>query len=79
VTASKRKVSLSLDDDLVRELETADATLSAAINESIRDEVDRRRRVRALIELLDELDVTLGPLDEGLAARYRAALARPSR
>ena len=59
---TKRKVSLTLDDDLVEALGD-DAALSAQVNEAIRYEVDRRRRHRSLLALLARLDEVDGPLD----------------
>lgn len=74
----KRKVSLTLDADLVDELQRApDETLSAQVNVAIRHEVDRRRRQRALRALLDELDAVHGSLtddDEVEVRRYQALL-----
>jgi hypothetical protein len=75
---SKRKISLSLDADLVDEFEQ-DATggLSAQVNDALRAEVDRRRRQRALRALLDRLaaeDGPLGPDDEAEIARFERAL-----
>ena len=49
---AKRKVSVSLDEDLVAELEAADEALSGQVNEAIRAEVDRRRVERILRNLL---------------------------
>lgn len=61
----KRKVSLTLDADLVEELEhDPDEALSAQVNNAIRAEVERRRRQRALRKLLDRLDAEDGPLTE---------------
>lgn len=61
--ASKRKVSLTLDSDLVDELEDLpDTALSTQVNDAIRIEVSRRRRQRALRELLEHLDADDGPL-----------------
>jgi hypothetical protein len=75
---SKRKVSLSLDADLVDELEqSTDEGLSGQVNEAVRAEVERRRRHRALRALLDRLDVEEGPLGQGDEAeirRYERAL-----
>jgi hypothetical protein len=60
---AKRKVSLTLDADLVDELEELpDAALSAQVNQAIRVEVTRRRRQRALRALLDRLAEEDGPL-----------------
>jgi hypothetical protein len=76
--APKRKVSLTLDADLVDELEHApDAVLSAQVNDAIRTEIFRRRRQRALREFLDELSAEDGPLtaeDESEIARYQQLL-----
>jgi antitoxin CcdA len=70
MTMPKRKVSVSLDEDLVAELETADEALSTQVNEAIRIEVERRRRNRLLTELLDSLDAAYGAVDEALVAKY---------
>jgi post-segregation antitoxin (ccd killing protein) len=67
---AKRKVSVSLDEDLVAELETADEALSGQVNEAIRAEVERRRRNRLLTDMLDSLDAQYGPVDEALIAKY---------
>jgi hypothetical protein len=76
--APKRKVSLTLDADLVDELEHApDAVLSAQVNEAIRVEIFRRRRQRALREFLDDLSAEDGPLtsdDESEISRYQRLL-----
>ena len=67
---TKRKVSVSLDEDLVAELEAADEALSGQVNEAIRAEVERRRRNRLLTDMLDSLDAQYGPVDEALIAKY---------
>ena len=61
--AAKRKVSLTLDADLVDELgDLPDTALSTQVNEAIRTEVVRRRRQRALGDLLDRMTAEDGPL-----------------
>ena len=70
----KRKVSVSLDEDLVAELEAADEALSGQVNEAIRAEVERRRRNRLLTDMLDSLDTEHGPVDETLVAKYMELL-----
>lgn len=76
--ASKRKVSLSLDADLVEELGRAtDEALSVQVNDAIRHEVERRRRQEALRALLDHLvaaDGPLGPEDQAEVERFEQAL-----
>jgi post-segregation antitoxin (ccd killing protein) len=71
---AKRKVSVSLDEDLVAELEAADEALSGQVNEAIRAEIERRRRNRLLTEMLDSLDAEYGPVDEALIAKYTELL-----
>jgi post-segregation antitoxin (ccd killing protein) len=71
---AKRKVSVSLDEDLVAELEAADEALSGQVNEAIRAEVERRRRNRLLTGMLDSLDAEYGPVDEALVAKYTELL-----
>lgn len=74
----KRKVSLSLDADLVDELgQEAQEGLSTQVNVVLRAEVERRRRQRALRALLDRLaaeDGPLGPDDADEIARFVRAL-----
>jgi len=75
---AKRKVSLTLDADLVAEVEAGGENLSAQVNMVLRDELARRRRWRALGALLDRLDEEEGPLDtpedEAEIARYMRLL-----
>lgn len=75
MTTTKRKVSVSLDEDLVAELEQADEALSTQINEAVRLELEQRRRNRLLAEMLDQLEATRGPVDERLVRKYLDLLA----
>ena len=70
MTTTKRKVSVSLDADLVDELEASEEALSAQVNEAIRNELVRRRRQRALGEMLAVLSESHGPVDEKLVEHY---------
>ncbi len=74
MTTTKRKVSVSLDADLVDELEASEEALSAQVNEAIRKELVRRRRQRVLHEMLDELNDLHGPVDEDLVDHYSRLL-----
>ena len=71
---AKRKVSVSLDEDLVAELEREDQGLSTQVNQALRAELERRRRNRLLVELLDRLDSEHGPVDESLVEKYAGLL-----
>ncbi|HZF11155.1 MAG TPA: type II toxin-antitoxin system CcdA family antitoxin [Thermoanaerobaculia bacterium] len=70
MTLAKRKVSISLDEDLVEELEREGQALSAQVNVAVRAELEHRRRQRLLVELLDQLDAEHGPVDEALVEKY---------
>jgi post-segregation antitoxin (ccd killing protein) len=74
MATAKRKVSVSLDEDLVEELEREEQGLSAQVNLALRAELERRRRNRLLVELLDQLDAEHGPVDESLVEKYAELL-----
>lgn len=74
VTTAKRKISVSLDAELVRELERGDEALSKQINDAVRDAIAARRRGRLLEELLLELEEREGKLPEELVSKYEALL-----
>ncbi len=72
---AKRKVSVTLDADLVAAVEAdSGTTLSAEVNSALRAEFTRRRRQQALADLLDRLADERGaldtPEDEAEIARY---------
>lgn len=76
---AKRKVSVTLDADLVAALEAeGSTTLSAEVNSALRAEFTRRRRAQALADLLDHLADERGKLDtaedEAEIARYMRLL-----
>lgn len=72
--AAKRKISVSLDDDLVEELERGGEPLSKQVNDAIREALERRRRQRRLGELLATLDAKHGPVPERLVRKYESIL-----
>ncbi len=76
---AKRKVSVTLDADLVAAMEAdSSTTLSAEVNSALRAEFTRRRRQQALADLLDRLADERGrldtPEDEAEIARYMRLL-----
>jgi antitoxin component of MazEF toxin-antitoxin module len=76
---AKRKVSVTLDADLVAALEAdSGTTLSAEVNSALRAEFTRRQRHQALADLLDHLADERGrldtPEDEAEIARYMRLL-----
>lgn len=70
MAVTKRKVSVSLDEDLVTELEAGGEALSAQVNDAVRLELDRRRRHRFLGEMLDAIEAAHGTADEKLVHKY---------
>ncbi len=70
MTVAKRKISISLDEDLVAELEIGDQSLSAQVNAVLREDLEQRRRQRLLAEYLDQLDAEEGPVAESLIEKY---------
>ena len=75
----KRKVSITLDADLVAAMEADETTtLSAEVNAALRAEFVRRQRQQALADLLDRLAAERGsldtPEDEAEIARYMRLL-----
>jgi antitoxin component of MazEF toxin-antitoxin module len=78
-TPAKRKISVTIDADLVAALEAdSDTTLSAEVNSALRAEFIRRRRQQALADLLDHMADERGqldtPEDEAEIARYMRLL-----
>jgi antitoxin CcdA len=74
-SSAKRKVSVTLDADLVAAMEDdGGTTLSAEVNSALRAEFTRRKRQQALADLLDHLADERGrldtPEDEAEIARY---------
>ena len=72
--AQKRKISVTLDDELVSVLEGGDETLSSQVNEAIRIEVERRAREELLRTWLADLEASDGPVDEAEVGRFEDLL-----
>ena len=60
---AKRKISVTLDADVVDELERTGESVSAHVNRVLREEFAARRRRHNLGLLLDDLAVERGALD----------------
>jgi antitoxin CcdA len=78
-SSAKRKVSVTLDADLVAAMEAeGGTTLSAEVNSALRAEFTKRKRQRALTDLLDHLADERGrldtPEDQAEIARYMRLL-----
>lgn len=70
--AGKRKVTVTLDEELVERLEVA-GNVSAQLNDAGWQLVERRERAERLTALLDQLDREDGPLADDPAEDARLA------
>lgn len=77
----KRKVSVTLDADLVEQVEADGGNLSSRVNVALREHEEHRRHMRGLDLLLDRLAKEDGPLDtaedEAEIRRYMRLLGGP--
>lgn len=71
--STKRKVSLTLDEDVVVALQEDERTLSAVVNDAMRKHVRHMQQRRALRSMLDHFDDEDGPLDDDPAEDERLA------
>jgi antitoxin CcdA len=74
MTAAKRKISVSIDADLVDELERGDDGLSKQVNDAVRETLERRRRFVQLEKWLASLDSREGKVSARLLAKYEELL-----
>lgn len=56
----KRKLSVSLDEDLVEALDADGSPVSVQVNDAVRSEIGRRRRLQALARFCDEVVAQTG-------------------
>ncbi|MGH3842418.1 MAG: hypothetical protein ACRDS0_13375 [Pseudonocardiaceae bacterium] len=68
--AVKRKITITIDEELAGELERA-GSMSAQLNDAGWTLLERRRRAQRLSALLDEFDRTDGPLPDDPAEDAR--------
>lgn len=66
--------TITLDPEVIDALGGTDLALSTAINEILREEVERRHRTAALSGLLVRLDHERGPVDPAEVAGFRRLL-----
>jgi len=76
VAPVKRKVSVTLDADIVAALSDDPGGLSAAVNAAARQLVEARQRQEALGQLLAWLEQQVGPLGSETDEREIARLQR---
>jgi len=75
MAVTKRKMTVSIDADLVAEMELANEPVSAQVNRAVSESIALRRQRRLLLEMLDEFDAELGPVDPALLDKYRELMA----
>lgn len=71
MATTKRKMTVSIDADLVAEMELASEPVSVQVNQAVSESIVLRRQHRLLREMLDEFDAELGPVDPALLDKYR--------
>ncbi len=71
----KRKVTLTLDSELLEELEAHNESVSAQVNAALRELVEHQRRERALDAVIADWEAEDGPPDENLLSRYHQLLS----
>jgi antitoxin CcdA len=60
----KRKLSVSLDEDLVAALEASGDPVSVQVNDAVRHEIERRQQQQALARFCDRYVEETGPWTE---------------
>jgi len=71
--AKRKRTTITLDPDVVEILGDDDEALSAAVDEVLRTEVERRQRAGALARMLDVLTEERGPVDRAEVDEFRGA------
>jgi post-segregation antitoxin (ccd killing protein) len=61
---AKRKITVTVDEELVESAKLASESLSAVVNQALAAELDRRARAAALAGLLAGWEAEHGPVDE---------------
>lgn len=70
---AKRKITVTVDADLVEELRAGEEAMSAVVNQALAAHFERRARHAALGDLLAEWESRLGPVSEVAATAARVA------
>lgn len=70
---AKRKITVTVDADLVEELRAGEEAMSAVVNQALATHFERRARQAALGDLLAEWESRLGPIAEPAVTAARAA------
>lgn len=70
---AKRKITVTVDADLVDELRAGEEAMSAVVNQALAPHSERRARQVALGDLLAKWESRLGPVDEAAVAAAREA------
>lgn len=68
---NKKKITVTIDQALVDELELVNEPISSQVNAAIASTVAGRRRRRNLLRFLDELDEEFGPVDDEDLEEFR--------
>ncbi len=70
---AKRKITVTVDAELVEELRAGEEAMSAVVDQALAAHFERRARHAALGDLLAEWESRLGPVTEPVASAARVA------
>lgn len=71
MAVTKKKITVTIDQQLVDEMELHDEPISVQVNAAIETAMQGRRRRRNLLRFLDELDAEFGASDPADLAEFR--------
>lgn len=71
MAVTKKKITVTIDQRLVDEMELHDEPISAQVNAAIESAIEGRRRRRNLLSFLDALDEEYGRSDPADLAEFR--------
>lgn len=70
---AKRKITVTVDEELVQRLRSSDEAMSATVNQALKVYYEREARLAALASLLEAWEEALGPIPPDAMAKASAA------
>lgn len=73
--APKARKTITLDEDVLHELESREGSVSAQINEFVKQGLDWERRQAQIMELVAEYEAEFGVISDSAVAEWERRLA----